>query len=129
VRGCAWACVQHVRAECNPTGPGFADFITAMCGGYYCRMHRLMRYFGTSRKLVLRKLVAAILPRGCARKRAFVREVLHVTVASSTEQLWTVAECVSMLHAVCVRAPQHACIPTELRTRTRVFVVPGRKLP
>jgi hypothetical protein len=88
-----------------------------------------MRYFGTSRKLVLRKLVAAILPRGCANKRAFVREVLHVTVASSTEQLWTVAECVSMLHAVCVRAPQHARIPTELRTRTRVFVVPGRKLP
>ena len=125
LRRLRWVVGQCMRQELDPRGAVFMDFVGALCRGSAAstdmrlRVAQLLEQAGTCAKLVMRKLTSAVLPSGCKQKRAFIRDVLRINVASTWEQSWTTTDCLLMLHAVSVRVPHCARIPLNLRTRVR----------
>ncbi len=68
-------------------------------------------------KFVLRKFAAIVLPFMGPSKRSFITEKLHLVDIPYEEGNWSRTNCIDILRAVCVHAPQYARIPINLRTR------------
>ena len=82
------------------------------------RVLELMRTTGTSAKFVLRKLAAAVIPRGVS-IHVHLRKCLHLRGVAPNQNVWTKQECLRILRAVCEVTPEHAHIPTGVPLRIR----------
>ena len=118
--------LQDLRISVNSLA-AFLDAVHALgtkAGGHSSalteKVHQLKRKFKVSPKIVLRKWASAVIPGRGRAKEEFLRDTLGVKDMDLFEQNWTRKDCVRILEAVCECAPEHACIPQDLRLRSCV---------
>jgi hypothetical protein len=117
--------LNFIRDKFDPRGVKFLDLVRALettnrITDVYADLPLSAR---PSTKYVLRKLAADVLAtrkkrgRGRREKEDFLTNDLQLSLKSTFESLWTKADAIEILVAVCRHFPDLARIPSELRSR------------
>ncbi len=129
--------IQHfldiMRHEVNPRGVEMLDFVAALSDDAAPRtrigaqVRALVKDMPrdlakVSRKLVLRKLAAALMPFRGKAKGEFMCSALLLPDMGTREQDWSLRDCVAIIRGLVALCPGYACIPANLRRRGALVV-------